>query len=76
MKNIILFSIEKGLDGFYVASAKDFSIVTQAKNFEELISNIKEATSLHFEDSEEEEKSISRTPSIFLNYELPISLHA
>lgn len=76
MKNIIVFSIEKGLDGFYVASAKDYFIVTQAKTFEELISNIKEATALYFEDVGEEEKSISQTPSIFLNYELPISLHA
>lgn len=77
MKNIIHFSIEKGQDGYYVASARDFSIVTQAKTLEELMKNVLEATELHFEDfSEEEESLISRTPSIFIYYEMPLSLHA
>lgn len=76
MKNIIQFSIEKGQDGYYTASANDFAIVTQAKNFEDLMKNIREATELHFEEVEEDEKSISRTPSIFINYEIPISLYA
>ena len=48
MKNIIQFSIQKGLDGYYVASANDFAIVTQAKKLEELFENIKEATELFF----------------------------
>ena len=76
MKNIIQFSIEKGQDGYYTASANDFAIVTQAKNFEDLIKNIREATELHFEEVLGEEKSVSRTPSIFINYEIPISLYA
>lgn len=70
MKNIIQFSIEKGQDGYYTASANDFAIVTQAKNFEGLMKNIREATELHFEEAMDEEKSISRTPSIFINYEI------
>ena len=76
MKNIIQFSIGKGQDGYYTASANDFAIVTQAKNFEALIKNIREATELHFEENTDEEKSISQTPSIFINYEIPISLYA
>jgi len=76
MKNIIQFSIEKGQDGYYTASANDFAIVTQAKNFEDLMKNVREATELHFEETLDEEKSISRTPSIFINYEIPISLYA
>ncbi|KKR52938.1 MAG: hypothetical protein UT90_C0017G0002 [Parcubacteria group bacterium GW2011_GWA1_40_21] len=76
MKNIIQFSIEKGQDGYYTASANDFAIVTQAKNFEDLIKNIREATELHFEEVLDEEKSISQNPSIFINYEIPISLYA
>ena len=76
MKNIIQFSIEKGQDGYYVASANDFAVVTQAKNLEELFLNIKEATELHFEEASSLETSISRTPSIFINYEIPISLYA
>lgn len=76
MKNIIQFSIEKGQDGYYIAVANNFPIVTQAKTLEELFSNIKEATELHFEDVTSEEKSISNNPSIFINYEMPISLYA
>lgn len=76
MKNIIQFSIEKGQDGCYTASANDFAIITQAKNLEDLMKNIREATELHFEEFADEEKSISRTPSIFINYEMPISLYA
>jgi len=76
MKNIIQFSIEKGQDGYYVASANDFAIVTQAKNLEDLFANIREATELYFEEASAEETSISRTPSIFINYEMPISLYA
>ena len=37
MKNIIQFSVEKGQDGYYTASASDFAIITQAKNLEDLI---------------------------------------
>ena len=76
MKNIIQFSVEKGMDGNYIASAVDFAIVTQAKTLESLIKNITEATSLHFEDASAEERTISKTPSIFINYELPFALHA
>ena len=76
MKNIIQFSIEKGQDGYYVASANDFAIVTQAKNLEELFLNIKEATELYFEEALVEETSMSNTPSIFINYEMPISIYA
>lgn len=76
MKNIIQFSIQKGLDGYYVASANDFAIVTQAKKLEELFENIKEATELFFEENIAEESTISKSPSIFINYEMPISLYA
>lgn len=76
MKNIIQFSIEKGQDGYYIATANDFAIITQAKNLEDLFVNIKEATELHFEEILEEETSLSRNPSIFINYEMPIALYA
>jgi predicted RNase H-like HicB family nuclease len=76
MKNIIQFSIEKGEDGYYVASANNFAIVTQAKTLEELFTNVKEATELYFEEAEELDTSISKNPSIFINYEMPISLYA
>ena len=76
MKNIIQFSIEKGQDGYYVASANDFAIVTQAKSLEDLFINIKEATELYFEEALEVDTTVSKNPSIFINYEMPISLYA
>ena len=76
MSNVIQFTIEKDEDGYYVASAKDFAIVTQAKSLDELIKNINEATELYFEDATPEETLISKNPSIFINFELPISLYA
>ena len=76
MKNIIQFSIENGQDGYFVASAADFPIVTQAKGLEDLIKNAIEATELYFEEAKSEQTLLSLTPSIFFNYEFPISLHA
>lgn len=76
MKNIIQFSIEEGQDGYYVASALNHAINTQAKTLEELFANIREATELHLEDANLEESPISKSPSILINYELPVSAHA
>ncbi len=76
MKNIIQFSIEKGEDGYYTASARDFFIVTQAKSLDELVKNINEATELYFEDTTPEETMVNRNPSLFINYELPTSIYA
>ncbi|MEX2029166.1 MAG: type II toxin-antitoxin system HicB family antitoxin [Candidatus Paceibacterota bacterium] len=76
MKSIIQFSIEKGEDGYYTASARDFFIVTQGKSLDELIKNINEATELYFEDTTPEETMINKNPSLFINYELPTSIYA
>ena len=71
MKNIIYFKVNKGLDGYYVASAMDFPIVTQAKNLDELVSNAKEVSELYFEESTEEADTMSKTPSLLMNFEIP-----
>jgi len=76
IKNIIQFSIEEGQDGYYVGVARDFPIVTQGKTIDELVKNIQEATELYFEDEPQEETMISKNPSLFINFELPISLYA
>jgi predicted RNase H-like HicB family nuclease len=76
MRNIIQFTIEKGEDDYYTASAVGYFIVTQGKTFDELLKNIQEATALHFEDLQDEEKPINQNASIFINYELPTPLHA
>ncbi len=76
MRNIIHFSIEEGQDGYYVASALNYAIITQAKTLEDLFKNIREATELHLEDTSVEEPTIGKSPSILINYELPLSAHA
>ena len=76
MKNVIQFLIEKGQDGYYVASARDFAIITQGKTADELIKNIQEATELYFEEASQEETLVSKNPSLFLNFEIPIALYA
>lgn len=76
MKNIIQFTIEKGQDGFYVASAIGHFIVTQGKTFEELVKNIKEATELYLEDENLSELGFSSTPSLLANFEIPKPAYA
>ncbi len=51
MIKIVQFKVSKGEDGYYVASATDFAMVTQAKTLELLLENIKEATEVHFDDN-------------------------
>ncbi|MCR4328052.1 MAG: hypothetical protein NUV53_00865 [Patescibacteria group bacterium] len=48
MKHILQFSISKG-DIHYIAQGVDVPIVTQAKTFDKLAENIKEATELYLE---------------------------
>ncbi len=70
MKKIIQFSISKS-DDFYTAEAVDFPIVTQAKTFEELISNIKEAVEVYLHDESAEEAGVIKDPSLLINFEIP-----
>jgi predicted RNase H-like HicB family nuclease len=76
MKNIIQFSIEKGEDGYYIASAIGHFIITQGKSFDELIKNIKEATELYLENENLAELGLSPTPSLFANFEIPQQAYA
>lgn len=72
MKNIIYFKVNKGVDGYYVASAMDFPIITQAKDLDELVSNTQEASELYFEESIEEADNMSKTPSLLMSFEIPL----
>lgn len=76
MKNIIQFSIEKGQDGYYVASAIGHFIVTQGGTFEELLKNIKEATELYLEGENMQELGLSASPSLLANFEIPRQAYA
>ena len=51
MSSEIIFEVEEDpTDGGYVARALGHSIVTEAETWEELRSNVKEATLCHFEE--------------------------
>ncbi|MDP3799840.1 MAG: type II toxin-antitoxin system HicB family antitoxin [bacterium] len=69
MKKLIQFSISKS-DGYYVAEAVDFPIVTQAKTFEELIPNVKEAVEVYLQDEDSEEIGVIKDPSLLINFEI------
>lgn len=75
MKSIIQFKIEKG-EKYYIAIGIDLPIVTQAKTLDELAKNIREATDLHLEKANFKKLNIVKSPSIFLNFELPNIKHA
>ena len=56
------------MDGYYVASATGFPIVTQGKTLDELTKNISEATELYLEVAENDsENQIADNPSILMN---------
>ncbi len=76
MKNIIQFTIETGEDGYYIASAIGHFIVTQAKTFDELQTNIKEAVALYLEGENLKELGLSSHPSLLANFEIPQKAYA
>ena len=78
MKSIIQFIISQGMDGYYVASAVGLPIFTQGKTLDEVTKNISEATELYLEvaDSSNIENSFTKTPSLLMNYEIPLKQYA
>ena len=75
MKGIIQFQISES-EGGYVAEGINVPIVTQADTLDELSLNIREAVSLHFEGENMAEFGFSNTPSVLVNFELPVLAHA
>ncbi len=71
MSNVIQFQITKEDTG-YSAMSINFPIVTQAETLDELQENIREATELFFEEQRVNERRLSPSASIFMNYELPL----
>ena len=70
MKSILQFSVSKG-EKNYIAQAVDFPIFTQAQTLDQLIENIKEASSLHFKDEDLSEYGFKPKPSLLINFEVP-----
>jgi predicted RNase H-like HicB family nuclease len=48
----IIFVVEDGPDGGYVAQAVGPSIITQAESLDELRQNVRDAVSCHFDDGQ------------------------
>lgn len=74
MKNIIQFLISQD-NGTYLAEGVNVPVVTDAKTFEDLQQNIKEAVELYFEGENPAELGFGSTPSILTNFELTANLH-
>jgi predicted RNase H-like HicB family nuclease len=70
MKSIAQFKVYKE-DNSYIAEGIDLAIVTQADDLDQLVKNIEEAVSLHFEGENITDFDYSQKPSILVNYELP-----
>lgn len=68
MKQVLHFFISKD-DTQYTAECMELSIVTQGYTLDELLVNVKEATSLHLEIEPSEEKGLIKSPLFSLNYE-------
>jgi hypothetical protein len=54
----LIFEVREAEEGGYGARALGQAIFTEAENWQELRSNVLEATSLHFEDAPEKPKLI------------------
>jgi predicted RNase H-like HicB family nuclease len=74
MSNIIQFHISQ-TDGIYTADGVNVPIVTEAKTFEELQDNIREAVALYFEEEDPASLGFGDSPSILTNFELSANLH-
>lgn len=69
MKKIIQVKIYKG-EKYYVAECLDLPVVTQGKDLDEVVENIKEAIGLHLEDEDLKDWDIFPDFSILVNFEV------
>lgn len=71
MKTIAQFRITKD-ENTYIAEGVDLAIVTQADDLDDLVKNIEESTSLHFEGEDVKDFDFSQKFSILINYKLSL----
>ena len=69
MKKIIQVKIYKG-DKYFAAECADLPVVSQGKNLDEAVENIREAINLHLEGENLDELDISLEYSILVNFEV------
>jgi len=70
LSNAINVIIRNGDNGYYVAECIEVNIVTQAKGLDELISNLKEAVELFFEDENPSDFGFSDKPHLSIKMEV------
>ena len=75
MRNIVQFKIIQE-DGYYTAKGMDLPIVTQAKTWDELMKNIREAVDLTLEGENLADFGFASQPSLSVSFELPMVCHA
>ena len=59
-------------EGYYVASCREISAVTQGSTFEEIVANLQEVVQLHLEDEDPAEFGLLPNPSIVVVYEVEL----
>ena len=60
-------------EGWYVAECLELSVVTQARSFDELLANLREAVALHVEGEDPAWLGLSSAPRLFVSYEAPLA---
>ncbi len=75
MKAILQFNITQD-DNVYTAEGVNASIVTEARTFEELQDNIRDAVALYFEGDDPASLGFDKSPAILTNFEVSPSMHA
>ena len=56
-------------EGWYVAECLELAVVTQARSFDELLANLREALALHLEGEDPAWLGLSRAPRLSVSYE-------
>ncbi len=69
MKNIIYVQIYKG-ENAYVAEGLNLPVVTQGKNLDEVVKNLKEAIELHLEGEDLSVFDFAKQPEVVVNFGL------
>lgn len=69
MRNIVYIQIYKG-EKYYVAEGLNLSIVTQGKDLDEVVANVKEAVELHLSGEDAKDLDFTEKPEVLINLEL------
>ncbi len=59
----------------YVAECLEIAAVTQARTFDELITNLEEAITLHLEGQDPVSSGLSASPRLSIIFEVPLQVH-